>query len=132
MRRVRGAVDPIDAHVGGRLRQARREANVSQTAVGKALGITFQQVQKYEKGTNRIAMSRIAQISRMLNKPVNWFFDGVPTSKNEIATYDLMKEFTSRKHGLRLAEAFVRINNPRQQVLVTQLAESFAGDRRKR
>ena len=71
--------NPIDRHVGSRVRMRRMLAGVSQEKLGEALGLTFQQVQKYEKGTNRISASRLQQIAKMLDVPVSFFFDGAPT-----------------------------------------------------
>lgn len=73
------ANDPIDVHVGNRVRIARIAAALSQEELGGRLGLTFQQVQKYEKGTNRIAPSRLQVVANVTRKPVAWFFDGQPT-----------------------------------------------------
>src|SRR5712664_2893543 len=70
--------NPIDKHVGSRVRMRRMMLGMSQTKLGDALGITFQQVQKYEKGTNRISASRLQQISHTLQLPVSFFFEGSP------------------------------------------------------
>ncbi len=78
-RRVRSAgISPIDAHVGARLRQCRRLLGMSQTTLGDALGLSFQQVQKYENGTNRITAGRLFALSQMLDVPVEYFFDDMP------------------------------------------------------
>src|SRR5207248_5224309 len=69
--------NPIDKHVGSRVRM-RRMLTMSQTKLGDALGLTFQQVQKYEKGTNRISASRLQQSAHILQVPVTFFFEGVP------------------------------------------------------
>ena len=68
----------VDKHVGARVRMRRLMLEMSQTALGDALDLTFQQVQKYEKGTNRIGASRLQHISRILQVPVSFFFDGAP------------------------------------------------------
>ena len=67
--------NPIDVHVGSRVRMRRMLAGMSQEGLGEALGITFQQVQKYEKGTNRVSASRLQQISRVLDVPTSFFFE---------------------------------------------------------
>src|ERR1700734_1642049 len=72
------APNPTDKHVGARVRMRRMMLGMSQEKLGEALGLTFQQVQKYEKGTNRIGASRLQQISRTLNVPPSFFFDGAP------------------------------------------------------
>src|ERR1043166_6180006 len=73
------APNPIDKHVGSRVRMRRMMLGMSQEKLGNALGLTFQQVQKYEKGANRIGASRLQQLSLILQVPVSFFFDGAPT-----------------------------------------------------
>jgi transcriptional regulator with XRE-family HTH domain len=73
------APNPIDKHVGSRVRMRRMMLAMSQEKLGNSLGLTFQQVQKYEKGTNRIGASRLQQISQILQVPVSFFFEGAPT-----------------------------------------------------
>jgi transcriptional regulator with XRE-family HTH domain len=75
-----GIPSPVDVHVGARLRQRRTLHGMSQTTLGDALGISFQQVQKYERGTNRIGASRLFELSRVLDVPVEFFFDDMPTA----------------------------------------------------
>jgi transcriptional regulator with XRE-family HTH domain len=77
---VKKTPDPIDRHVGSRVRMQRVLLKMSQEKLGEALGLTFQQIQKYEKGTNRIGASRLQQISKSLNVPPSFFFEGAPTS----------------------------------------------------
>ena len=72
------APNPIDKHVGSRVRMRRMMLNMSQEKLGDSLGLTFQQVQKYEKGTNRIGASRLQQIGQILQVPVSFFFEGAP------------------------------------------------------
>ena len=71
---------PVDVHVGARLRQRRKLLGMTQTDLGDALGLTFQQVQKYERGANRISASRLCDLSRVLDVPIDYFFEGVPTA----------------------------------------------------
>ena len=73
--------NPIDRHVGSRVRMRRMLAGISQEKLGDALGLTFQQVQKYEKGSNRISASRLQQIAKMLGVPVAFFFEGAPAGE---------------------------------------------------
>src|SRR5262245_39728686 len=75
---MKKAPNPIDKHVGSRVRMQRMMVGMSQEKLGNALGLTFQQVQKYEKGTNRIGASRVQQISQILQVPVAYFFEGAP------------------------------------------------------
>ncbi|MEA2876744.1 MAG: hypothetical protein QOF14_1940 [Hyphomicrobiales bacterium] len=70
--------NPIDVHVGGRVRMRRIEVNMAQQILGRHIGLTFQQIQKYEKGTNRIGASRLQQIGRVLEVPASYFFEGAP------------------------------------------------------
>ena len=76
----RGALNPIDKHVGSRLRMRRLMLEMSQSKLADALGLTFQQVQKYEKGANRIGASRLQHISQILQVPVPFFFEGAPAA----------------------------------------------------
>ena len=77
--------NPIDRHVGSRVRMRRMLASVSQEKLGEALGLTFQQVQKYEKGANRISASRLQNIAKILGVPVSFFFEGAPMGESLIA-----------------------------------------------
>src|SRR5918999_1894609 len=79
------APNPIDKHVGSRVRMRRMMLNMSQEKLGDALGLTFQQVQKYEKGTNRIGASRLQQIANILQVPVGFFFEGAPSLPSQTA-----------------------------------------------
>ena len=76
-RRTHGP-DPVDVHVGARLRLRRNLIGMSQEQLGKASGLTFQQIQKYERGANRMGASRLYQIAQILNVPVGWFFEDMP------------------------------------------------------
>ena len=109
--------NPIDKHVGSRIRMRRMMLKMSQTALGDALGITFQQVQKYEKGTNRISASRLQHISRILQVPVPFFFDGAPhvaaepISVGRVPPHDELTGFMATRDGLALAKAFMQIGS---------------------
>ena len=108
--------NPIDIHVGGRVRLRRMLLNVSQEQLGNSLGITFQQIQKYEKGTNRISASRLQQIARILSVPVSSFFEDAPGTPTEDAAMVEPKstrhiDFLSSADGLKLNQAFVRIKD---------------------
>src|SRR6516162_2779593 len=110
------APNPVDRYVGGRVRMRRMMLAMSQEKLGESLGLTFQQVQKYEKGTNRIGASRLQQISQILQVPVAFFFEDLP---NTLAPYDSsgsasvaqIDDFVSDQDGLRLIGAFTRIDN---------------------
>ena len=75
---VLGGPDPVDVHVGARMRELRKSQGVSQTDLGSAIGVTFQQIQKYEKGTNRVSASMLYAIARRLAVPLTAFFEGLP------------------------------------------------------
>ncbi len=74
---------PVDVHVGGRVRARRTLIGLSQEELGKHVGLTFQQIQKYEKGMDRIAVSRLWQFSLILRRPISWFFEGIGERKRK-------------------------------------------------
>jgi transcriptional regulator with XRE-family HTH domain len=125
---------PIDKYVGSRVRMRRMMLGMSQEKLGNALGLTFQQVQKYEKGTNRIGASRLQQISHILQVPVSFFFDGapdVPLRANEFSeapspTY--VADFLATSDGLALTRAFMRIKDSKLRRKIVELVEQMAGD----
>ena len=126
--------NPIDKHVGSRLRMRRMMLGMSQTNLGDALGITFQQVQKYEKGTNRISASRLQHISHILQVPVPFFFEGAPHQPGQPkgvggpASPAYVSEFLSSTDGLALVKAFTKIKEQKLRRRVVQLVEEIAGD----
>jgi transcriptional regulator with XRE-family HTH domain len=134
MAAAKKAPNPIDKHVGSRVRMRRMMLAMSQEKLGDALGLTFQQVQKYEKGTNRIGASRLQQISHILQVPVAFFFEGAP---NLQASADAMKDapspayvsdFLATSEGLSLTKAFMRIKEPKLRRRIVDLVEEIAGD----
>jgi transcriptional regulator with XRE-family HTH domain len=117
----------VDQHVGSRVRMRRMMIPISQESLGDALGITFQQVQKYEKGVNRISASRLQQISQILQVPVPFFFEGVPGGAAGLAeTPSYVREFLTSSDGLTLAKAFTRIKSARLRRLIVDLVEECA------
>jgi transcriptional regulator with XRE-family HTH domain len=128
------APNPTDQHVGSRVRMRRMMLAMSQGKLGAALGLTFQQVQKYEKGTNRIGASRLQQISHILQVPVAFFFEGVPTasaphgSNGSALSMAQIDDFVSDSNGLRLIAAFMRINNAALRRRIVMLVQEIAGD----
>ena len=128
---IKKAPNPIDKHVGSRVRMRRVLIGMSQEKLGEALGLTFQQVQKYEKGTNRIGASRLQQISIILGVPVSFFFDGspgiedgakgLPDSSSSVHVVD----FLSTTEGLQLNKAFVRIKDAKVRRRVVDLVSSL-------
>lgn len=125
--------NPIDCHVGNRVRIQRMLAGISQERLGTALGVTFQQVQKYEKGTNRISASRLQQIATLLKVDVASFFQGVaqPARALEKAENTPTKEvieFTMTSQGVQLNRAFVRIKDSNVRRRFVDLAEALADE----
>ena len=124
------APNPIDKHVGSRVRMRRIMLNMSQEKLGDALGITFQQVQKYEKGTNRIGASRMQHISQILGVPVSYFFDEAPTAMPDggfsETSPDYVADFLTTSEGLQLTKSFMRIQNPKVRRKIVDLVVAFA------
>jgi transcriptional regulator with XRE-family HTH domain len=123
--------DPIDKHVGGRARMRRLMLDMSQEALANRLGLTFQQVQKYEKGTNRISASRLQQLSNILQVPVSFFFEGLAQStdrggKHKDPLPDYVSAFLSSADGLALVGAFMKIPNTKLRHCVVRLVEEIA------
>jgi transcriptional regulator with XRE-family HTH domain len=124
--------NPIDRHVGSRLRLRRMLMDMSQGALGSAIGVTFQQVQKYEKGSNRIGASRLQQISRILGVPVGFFFEGAPLSMEVAETGDqapspsYMTDFLATSDGVALTKAFMEIKDSRLRRRIIDLVENIA------
>src|SRR6195256_2483620 len=103
--------NPIDKHVGSRVRMRRMMLGMSQTTLANGLGLTFQQVQKYEKGTNRMGASRLQHIANILQVPVSFFFEGMPDHVSVAPAADYVSAFMVSVDGLALARAFRRIPN---------------------
>jgi transcriptional regulator with XRE-family HTH domain len=103
-------LNPIDQHLGARIRMRRQQLGISQGTLGDALGVTFQQVQKYEKGLNRVGGSRLAQIAAFLQVEVGFFFQNSPGAEG--GPDSVMDEFMASKDGLIIADAFVQIADP--------------------
>ena len=127
------APNPIDKHVGGRVRMRRMMLAMSQEKLGDALGLTFQQIQKYEKGTNRIGASRLQQISEILQVPVSFFFEGAPTfgaqpdAAKAAPSPAFVSDFLATSEGLALTKAFTRIRRPKLRRRIVDLVEEIAG-----
>jgi transcriptional regulator with XRE-family HTH domain len=129
------APNPIDKHVGSRVRMRRMMLGMSQEKLGDALALTFQQVQKYEKGTNRIGASRLQQISQILQVPVAFFFEGAPVLAEAAASEGLQEapspayvsDFLATSDGLSLTKAFMRIPDPKLRRRIVDLVQQIAG-----
>jgi len=127
------APSPTDQHVGARVRMRRKELAMSQEQLAEALGITYQQVQKCEKGANRIGASRLQQISQIFQVPVAFFFEGLPTlaphdSSGSALSEAQIDDFISNSDGLRLIGAFMRIDNAALRRTIVMLVQEIAGD----
>lgn len=126
------APNPIDKHVGSRVRMRRMMLSMSQEKLGDALGLTFQQVQKYEKGTNRIGASRLQQISNILQVPVEFFFEGAPhlggasRVDGDAPSPAYVSDFLASSDGLALTKAFMRIGDAKLRRRIVDLVEQIA------
>jgi transcriptional regulator with XRE-family HTH domain len=128
------APNPIDKHVGSRVRMRRMMLGMSQEKLGNALDLTFQQVQKYEKGTNRIGASRLQQIAQILQVQVAFFFEGAPTigagsrvdGMSEAPSPAYVCDFLASSDGLALTKAFMRIADSKLRRRIVDLVEQIA------
>jgi transcriptional regulator with XRE-family HTH domain len=131
---VKKAPNPIDKHVGSRVRMRRMMLNMSQEKLGDALDLTFQQVQKYEKGTNRIGASRLQQIAHILQVPIEFFFEGAPsgvahpTGLGDAPSPAYVSDFLASSEGLALTRAFTRISDPKVRRRIVDLVEAIVGE----
>lgn len=130
---IKKTPNPIDRHVGSRVRMRRVLVKMSQERLGDALGLTFQQVQKYEKGTNRIGASRLQQIAKVLSVPVSFFFEGAPSEgSNALTGFEDMSEssyvsdFLSTTEGIQLVQAFLRVKDVKVRRRIVDLVEAMA------
>ena len=126
---------PVDVHVGNRVRMRRMKLGMSQEKLGHALGLTFQQVQKYEKGTNRMGSSRLQQVANILEVPVTFFFEDAPGQtkpggKAPLPNY--VSDFLATADGLALTKAFMRIKNAKLRRTIVTLVDEVAGDSTKK
>jgi transcriptional regulator with XRE-family HTH domain len=134
-----GRPSPIDVHVGSRIRLRRTLLGMSQERLGEALGLTFQQVQKYERGVNRVGASRLFDLSRVLDVPISFFFDdmpdslttsfGLPSSRRSALSSESADGFAddtlNRRETLELVRAYYRITDPSVRKRVFELIKSM-------
>lgn len=126
--------NPVDIHVGSRVKLKRTMAGMSQEKLGDQLGITFQQVQKYEKGKNRIGASRLQDIALILNTSVAFFFEGLPGSEEseagfaEDANPDYTIDFLSSAEGIQLNKSFAKIKDPLVRKKIIDLVRSLGDE----
>lgn len=130
--------NPIDIHVGSRVRLQRMLRGISQEKLGEQLGLTFQQVQKYEKGVNRIGASRLFDLANVLGVPIQFFYDEAPGGESRVETVagfaeprpsdSYVFEFLNTREGLELNRAFARITDPKIRRAVLDLVRSVGSD----
>lgn len=124
--------NPIDIHVGSRVRLRRNMLGLSQEKLGESLGITFQQIQKYEKGANRVGASRLQAIASILGVPVSFFFEEAPGADGSGFAEDdssrYVVDFMNSLEGLQLNRAFVRIADPKVRRKIVDLVRVLADD----
>lgn len=124
--------NPIDIHVGSRVRLRRTMQRISQEKLGEQLGITFQQVQKYEKGSNRIGASRLHEIATILNTPIAFFFEGLAGGGEQQAGFSegdsssYVVDFLSSNEGLQLNRAFLNIKDANVRKRIIDLVKSLS------
>jgi transcriptional regulator with XRE-family HTH domain len=129
----------MDIHVGSRVRLRRMLLGISQEKLGEHLGLTFQQIQKYEKGVNRIGASRLHDLATVLDVPVQFFYDEAPSygggdavapmaGFSERPSDGYIFEFLNSREGLELNKAFARISDPKTRRAVLELVRALAGD----
>ena len=121
--------NPIDAQVGSRLRMRRMMLGMSQEKLGEAFGLTFQQVQKYEKGANRMGASRLQQAAQILGVSVPFFFEGAPggyIEGGDTLSPAYIDDFVSSEDGLRLIKAFMRIARPAVRYRIVNVVQEIA------
>ncbi|MDX2263585.1 MAG: helix-turn-helix transcriptional regulator [Hyphomicrobiales bacterium] len=128
--------NPVDIHVGSRVRLRRLVIGMSQEKLGEKMNLTFQQIQKYEKGTNRIGASRLFQLSQILEVPMSFFFEDAPMRPSaqmqpgmaESKTEAFLMDFLNTREGLELNRAFVKVSDPKVRRKIIDLVRSLADD----
>jgi transcriptional regulator with XRE-family HTH domain len=132
-----GVPNPVDIHVGSRVRLRRTLLGLSQEKLGDAVGLTFQQIQKYERGANRIGASRLFQLSRILDVPISFFFDDLPaalkTAEGQVVwglrerdQKSIEPDPLARRETLELVRAYYKIAEPRVRKRLFELTKSLA------
>ncbi len=124
----------VDEHVGDRIRVRRMLLGMGQVKLGEALGLTFQQVQKYEKGANRVSASRLFQLAKIFNVPVSYFFENVPADSASHArrlsddSKAVSADMPTSRESFKLIRAYYGISNPALREIVFGLIEALADD----
>lgn len=120
--------NPIDRHVGLRIRMRRKELSVSQERLAEAVGLTFQQIQKYERAANRVSASKLWELARALNTSVTYFYEGLPEMERAGAPGAGIQDFLLTPEGLELAASFPRIHHPRLRRKLVELIRALGED----
>ncbi|MEY9785430.1 helix-turn-helix domain-containing protein [Sinorhizobium fredii] len=137
--RTKGKPNPVDIHVGRRIRMRRVRMDMPQAALADAIGVTFQQVQKYEKGSNRVGASRLQQIADALEVSASYFFDDMPgelkvnggrDSGAKANPHPEVMEFVSSDEGIALIRAFIRIRDEKVRTRMISLVKALAEEGR--
>jgi len=121
--------NPVDVHVGSRLRERRQRASMSQTVLANAIGVTFQQVQKYEKGTNRMGSSRLQQIADVFKVPVTYFFEGAPGQSkpdHKSSSPNYVAEYLATDDGKALTRAYMKIKSAKMRRAIVNMVAQLA------
>ncbi len=129
---IKKSPNPVDVHVGSRVRLRRMLVGFSQEKLGGSMGLTFQQIQKYEKGVNRIGASRLFKLSQVLDVPVQFFFEGMPSAEistnlgmAERDTAAFLYEFLNTRDGLELNRAFIKVTDSSVRRSIIDLVRSL-------
>ena len=124
------AANAVDIHVGGRIRVRRRSLSITQESMANDLGLTFQQIQKYERGTNRVSASKLYEIARCLQVPVAYFFEGIGEG-GEVPEYDptadaAVHEFLLTPEGIELAQIFPKVRRGPMRRRILEMVRTLA------
>lgn len=135
----KGFPNPIDVHVGQRVRQRRTLLGMSQEKLAEAIGLTFQQVQKYERGANRVGSSRLFDLARVLDVPISYFFEDMEAnvaakspsrlmgvSESKLQPYTVEPDPLAKRETLELVRAYLRISDPQIKRRLFELAKALA------
>ncbi len=123
---MKKAPEPVDRLVGQNIRIFRKAKGLSQTALGDGLGVTFQQIQKYENGVNRVGSGRLAKIAQVLDVPVSRFFHNRTTKADGDDGADAVTDLLSSPYALRMLKALSRISDSKVQLSLVSLTETVA------
>ena len=136
-RKTKGSPDNVDVHVGKRLRVRRSLLGMSQEKLAEAIGLTFQQVQKYERGVNRISAGRLFQFSRILDVPVSYFYDQIGSdaqdasfalSDNEQESFGGEDDIMQNKETIELVRAYYSVDDPKKRKELLRFIKAMSGE----